>query len=130
MTQTQPNKVLVIEDEELIRESVVYLLKTRGFEVVAAADGYTGVQLALTLVPDLILCNVRMPGLNGSQVLAVVRTNPMTATIPFIFLTAQTSIADLEQEQNIAADDYLTKPFTTTALLEAISKCLRQDTET
>jgi CheY-like chemotaxis protein len=122
--------VLVIEDEELIRESVVHLLKTRGFEVIAAADGYTGVQLVLTVVPDLILCNVRMPGLNGSQVLAAVRTNPMTATIPFIFLTAQTSIADLEQEQNITADSYLTKPFTTTALLEAIFKCLRKDTET
>ncbi len=112
----------MIEDEELIRESVVHLLKTRGFEVVSAADGYTGLQMVLTVVPDLILCNVRMPGLNGSQVLAAVRTNPMTATIPFIFLTAQTSIADLEQEQNIAADGYLTKPFTTTALLEAVSK--------
>ena len=120
----------MIEDEELIRESVVHLLKTRGFEVIAAADGYTGAQLALTLVPNLILCDMRMPGLNGSQVLAAVRNNPMTATIPFIFLTAQTSIADLEQEQNIAADGYLTKPFTTTALLEAISKYLRKDTET
>jgi CheY-like chemotaxis protein len=122
--------VLVIEDEELIRESVVHLLKTRGFEVIAAVDGYTGVQLALTLVPNLILCDMKMPGLNGSEVLIAVRTNPITVTIPFIFLTAQTSIADLEQEQNIAADGYLTKPFTTTALLEAISKCLRQDTET
>lgn len=120
----------MIEDEELIRESVVHLLRTRGFEVIAAADGYTGVHLVLTVVPDLILCNMRMPGLNGSQVLAAVRTNPITATIPFIFLTAQTSIANLEQEQNIAADDYLTKPFTTTALLEAISKCLRKDTKT
>lgn len=119
----------MIEDEELIRESVVHLLETRGFEVIAAADGYTGVQMALAVMPDVILCNLRMPRLNGYQVLRAVRTEPMTATIPVIFLTAQTSIADLETEPNLAVNGYLTKPFTSTALLEAISKSLRKDTE-
>ncbi|PSB31363.1 response regulator [Chlorogloea sp. CCALA 695] len=129
MVQTQPNKILVIEDEELIRESIVYLLEVRGFMVINTADGYSGVRLAKELIPDLILCDIRLPGLDGYQVLRVVRADPMTANIPLIFLTAQISVADFEQSQNLAVNGYLAKPFTTAALLKVISDCLNKGTE-
>ena len=130
MVQTQPNKILVIEeDEELIRESIVYLLEVKGFIVINTADGYSKVRLAKKLVPDIILCDVRLPGLNGYQVLTAMRADPLTANIPLIFLTAQTSLADLEQIQNLAVNGYLAEPFTTAALLKVISDYLNKGTE-
>ena len=119
----------MIEDEELIRESIIYLLEVRGFMVINTAEGYNEVRLAKELIPDLILCDIRLPGLNGYQVLRVVRADPMTANIPLIFLTAQMSLADLEQSQNLAVNGYLAKPFTTAALLKVISDCLNKGTE-
>lgn len=113
----------MIEDEELIRESIVHLLNARGFNAMGAEDGYIGVQLAKQLVPDLILCDVRMPGLNGHDVLRALRTDPMTASVRFIFLTAQATQVDVDQGQKLGADGYLAKPFTRDELLEAIAKC-------
>ena len=114
-------KVLVIEDEELIRESILNLLNTRGFSAIGAADGRVGLQLAKEFVPDLILCDVRMPELDGYEVLRALRQDPITATVPFIFLTAETTQDVLSQGQLLGANGYLTKPFTTAELLAAIA---------
>lgn len=129
MAQTQPNKILVIEDEELIRESILHLLNTRGFNAIGAADGSIGVRLAKEFVPDLILCDVRMPGLDGYEVLKALRSDPITATVPFIFLTAQAIQAELYEGQQLVSDGYLAKPFAVDALLEAIARCLSEDTD-
>lgn len=113
--------VLVIEDEELIRESILNILNARGFSAIGAEDGSIGLQLAIEIVPDLILCDVRMPQLDGYEVLRQLRQNPTTATVPFIFLTAETTQDVLNQGNLLGANGYITKPFTTAQLLEAIA---------
>jgi CheY-like chemotaxis protein len=119
-------KVLVIEDEELIRESILNLLNTRGFSAIGAGNGRVGLQLAKEFLPDLILCDVRMPDLDGYEVLRALRQDPTMATVPFIFLTAETTQEVLRQGQLLGANGYLTKPFTTAELLEAIATHLRE----
>lgn len=119
-------KVLVIEDEELIRESILNILNTRGFSAIGARDGSLGLQLAKEIVPDLILCDVRMPELDGYEVLRALRQDLTTATVPFIFLTAETTQDVLSQYQLLGANGYLTKPFATAELLEAIATHLRK----
>ena len=117
-------KVLVIEDNELIRESILNLLNTRGFSAIGAGNGRIGLQLAKEIVPDLILCDVRLPELDGYEVLKALRQNPLTAAVPFIFLTAET-IQDVQRLGLLGANGYLTKPFTTAQLLEAIATHLK-----
>jgi EAL domain-containing protein (putative c-di-GMP-specific phosphodiesterase class I)/FixJ family two-component response regulator len=117
-------KILVIEDDELIQETLVQLLETQNFAVKVADNGRMGVQMALSQVPDLILCDVQMPELNGYEVLETLRQNPLVATIPFIFLTAQDEKADIRHGMDLGADDYLTKPFTQSELLRSIKSRL------
>ncbi len=118
-------KVLVIEDQEVLRESILNILNTRGFNGVGARNGQSGLQLAKQSVPDLILCDIRMPELDGYEVLKALRQDPLTATIPLVFLTAETLQNVLEQGRVLGATGYLTKPFTTAQLLEAVSQGLR-----
>ena len=115
-------KVLVIEDDEVLRESILDILKTRNFDVIGAEDGLRGLQLAQEFVPDLILCDVRMPKLNGYEVLQAIRQDPKTAAIPLIFLTAETIQNVVGKGQNLGANGYLIKPFSTAELLEAINQ--------
>ncbi|OCR01946.1 diguanylate cyclase [Oscillatoriales cyanobacterium USR001] len=117
-------KILVIEDEELIRETLVQLLKAHNFQVIAAQNGQMGVAAALREIPDLILCDVQMPELNGYEVLQTLRQNDRTSIIPFIFLTAQSAKAEFRRGMELGADDYLTKPFTKEELLGAIASIL------
>ncbi|NJM62832.1 MAG: response regulator, partial [Oscillatoriales cyanobacterium RU_3_3] len=114
-------KILVIEDDELIRETIKQLLESHSYRVIAAENGRVGVQVALSDLPDLILCDVQMPELDGYEVLRTLRQNSLAATIPFIFLTAQGAKADFRRGMELGADDYLTKPFTKLELLGAIS---------
>ncbi|MGB7440060.1 MAG: response regulator [Coleofasciculaceae cyanobacterium] len=114
-------KILVIEDEQPVRENLMDLLDAEDFDVLAAGDGKAGVELAQQHRPDLILCDVMMPKLDGFGVLSSLRGNPDTAMIPFIFLTAKADKNDLRQGMELGADDYLTKPFTVVELLGAIS---------
>lgn len=114
-------KILVIEDEQDVRDNVLELLEAEGFEVLGAANGQIGVQLAFQEPPDLILCDVIMPHLDGYGVLEFLRRNPLTATIPFIFMTAKADMADLRLGMELGADDYLTKPCTPKELLRAIA---------
>lgn len=113
-------KILVIEDEELVRENILDLLEAEDFDTIAAANGKIGLNLALSESPDLILCDMMMPELDGYGVLTTLRQEPATATIPFIFLTAKSAKADFRQGMDMGADDYLTKPFTRAELLSAI----------
>ena len=113
-------KILVIEDEELVRNNILEILDTVDFRVIGACNGGIGVQLAEEQLPDLILCDVMMPELDGYGVLAALRNNPVTATIPFIFLTAKGDKTEIRQGMNLGADDYLTKPFRRKELLGAI----------
>jgi diguanylate cyclase len=113
-------RILVIEDELDLRENLLDLLSVEGFEVIGAEDGHVGVQFARQCLPDLILCDISMPGLDGYAVLEQLRQNSETAGIPLIFLTARATHADMRQGMSLGADDYLTKPFSLDELREAI----------
>lgn len=113
-------KILVIEDEPTVRENLLELLDAEDFEAIGAGNGKVGVELAHIHLPDLIICDVMMPELDGFGVLTSLRSCPDTQTIPFIFLTAKADKMDLRQGMSLGADDYLTKPFTRADLLEAI----------
>lgn len=114
------SNILVIEDEQHLRNTILETLEFEGFDVLSAENGRIGVQLAKQHRPDLILCDILMPELNGYRVLAELRSDPQTATIPFIFLTSQATRQDLRKGMNCGADDYLTKPFEVEELLSAI----------
>lgn len=120
------SKILVIEDERSIRLNLLKLLSAEGFQTISADNGRTGVQLALIEQPDVIICDVLMPELDGYGVLKTLQQNPVTATIPFIFLTAKTERSDWRQAMALGADDYLTKPFTRAELLDAIASRLQK----
>jgi EAL domain-containing protein (putative c-di-GMP-specific phosphodiesterase class I)/CheY-like chemotaxis protein len=121
-------KILVIEDEESVRENILDLLEAESFETLAAANGKIGVDLAVSEIPDLILCDLMMPNLDGYEVLKRLHLQAATATIPFIFLTARTAKADLRKGMDLGADDYVTKPFTRSELLSAIMSRLEKQT--
>lgn len=121
-------KILVIEDEAAIRDNILDLLEAEDFDATAAENGFVGVELARTFGPDLIICDVMMPELDGYGVLKALRQDPVTATIPFIFLTAKADRADLRQGMELGADDYLTKPCTPAEMLKAIAARLQRQT--
>ncbi len=114
------NIILVIEDDNNVRENIVELLENDNFQVLAAANGAIGLQLAQKHIPNLIICDVMMPDLDGYDVLKRLRKDSLTATIPFIFLTAKSAKNDFRQGMVLGADDYIAKPFTRQELLEAI----------
>ncbi|GAB1544144.1 response regulator [Scytonema sp. NUACC21] len=122
-------KVLVIEDEEQIREIISVMLSAENFEVIEAEDGRMGVDLAQQDKPDLVICDVMMPQLDGYGVLNELRQNPSTQTTPFIFLTAKAAKVSIRQGMELGADDYLTKPFTRDELLGAITARLKKQSE-
>lgn len=114
-------KVLVIEDEKLALKNLFKILSAEGFEVIGAENGMQGIELAIKEEPNLIICDIMMPDLDGYQVLTSLREEPNTSLIPFIFLTAKNERADIRQGMNLGADDYLMKPFEVDELLEAIA---------
>lgn len=114
-------RILVIEDEPPVRANILELLEAEDFEAVGAENGFIGAMWAQEHLPDLIICDVMMPEVDGYEVLSALRQVPTTATIPFIFLTAMADKADIRQGMDLGADDYLTKPFTRAELLGAIS---------
>jgi diguanylate cyclase (GGDEF)-like protein len=119
-------KILVVEDMESLREETIEALSYEGFDVIGAENGVVGLKLALEQLPNLIVCDVMMPELDGYEMLAALRQEPSTATIPFIFLTAKADKADMRQGMESGADDYLTKPFTIEELLSAIAARLKK----
>ena len=114
-------KILVIEDEVPIRTFFLRGLKAKGFCPISAENGRVGVQRAKEQLPDLIICDIMMPELDGYGVLTILRQNPGTSTIPVIFVTAKTTEAERRYGMELGADDYLTKPYTAEDLLRAIA---------
>lgn len=113
-------RILVIEDDYPVRENIVELLTAEGYDVVDAADGAEGVRAAWEKAPDLIICDVMMPRLDGFDTLTLLARDERTQSIPFIFLTARISREDQRRGMATGADDYITKPFTRSELLSAI----------
>jgi CRP-like cAMP-binding protein len=118
--------ILIIEDNNDIRESTAEILELTGYEVLQASHGKTGIELAQVHKPDLILCDIMMPELDGYGVLYMLSKNADTATIPFIFLTAKAERVDFRKGMEMGADDYLTKPFDDIELLNAIESRLQK----
>jgi two-component system, sensor histidine kinase and response regulator len=112
--------ILVIDDEESVRLPLSDLLRFDGFDVLEAKDGKSGVEMATEEVPDLIICDIMMPGMDGFEVLEALRKFSFMAMTPFIFLTARIDPADTERGLNLGADDYVCKPFEPTQLIERI----------
>ncbi len=117
-------KILVIEDEETVRENILELLDAEGFDAIAAENGRIGLARAQQHLPDLILCDIRMPELDGYGVLTALRSESNTAGIPFIFLSAKAAKTDLSIGMELGAKAYITKPFTLTELLDTIERTL------
>lgn len=110
MIVTPMKRILVIEDQAPMRRNLALLLEMEGFTVLTAADGRTGLELARAEKPDLVVCDVMMPELDGHGVVQSLRADPATAHIPFVFLTARGDKADIRAGMNLGADDYLSKP--------------------
>ena len=115
-------KILVIEDEVQTRDMFLECLEAEGFDTIGTENGFVGVQLTQDELPDLVICDIMMPQLDGYGVLAQLRQNPVTAMIPFIFITAKSAEAERRLGMELGADDYLTKPCTAEDLLRAIAK--------
>ena len=120
-------RILLIEDNPEVRENTSESLALANYEVLVAENGKIGVDLAQRHKPDLIICDIMMPELDGYGVLHILSKNEQTAAIPFIFLTAKTEKSDIRKGMNLGADDYLTKPFDDTDLLNAIEARFRKN---
>ncbi len=122
----KPNRILVVEDERPMRRNLVTILKMESFDVFEAEDGRKGLAAAREHRPDLIFCDITMPGLDGHGVLRELRADPKTAGIPLVFLTARGDKNDFRTGMNLGADDYLVKPVQFEELLQVIKSRLRR----
>lgn len=118
--------ILVIEDDYNIRESIADLLSIKNYAITQASDGIEGLHYAKKINPDLILCDIMMPGIDGHEVLKELRMKKETANIPFIFLSAKSQMTEIREGMNLGADDYLTKPFKAADLFSAVESRLNR----
>jgi CheY-like chemotaxis protein len=116
--------ILLIEDDIVLRENTAELLELANYKVLKASNGKTGVNLAKKLLPEIIICDIMMPELDGYEVLEILSKHKATKSIPFIFLSAKTERNDVRKGMNLGADDYITKPFTEDDLISAIASRL------
>jgi two-component system, sensor histidine kinase and response regulator len=119
-------KILIIEDTESVRENIAEILDAENFESHTAENGEIGVEMARKIQPDLILCDIMMPGMDGYEVIKKLRENEITATTPFIFLTAKSAVENIREGMLLGADDYIPKPFTIEQLLDAVNTRLER----
>jgi CRP/FNR family cyclic AMP-dependent transcriptional regulator len=119
--------ILVIEDNEDIRENVAEILTLSDYKVLTAVNGKEGIEVAQKHVPDLIICDIMMPGVDGYGVLHILHKDPATQNIPFIFLTAKSERSDFRAAMEMGADDYITKPFAGNELLNAIESRFKKN---
>ncbi|MCK4766672.1 MAG: response regulator [Candidatus Aminicenantes bacterium] len=117
-------RILVIEDENDQLENICFVLKQDGYETIDADDGRHGLEMARVYSPDLIICDINMPGLNGYEILEELRKNPKTAQIPFIFLTVFGRSDEVDMELRLGVQDYITKPFYFKDLLARVRRVL------
>ena len=123
---TTTKRILVIEDEEAVRERIIRMLTFEGYAVDSAADGREGVQRAWSNPPDLVICDLLMPGINGFGVCRVLREDTRTATIPALVLTALAAPSERERSHGLGANAYVTKPFRALTLMTAVRQCLQE----
>jgi CRP-like cAMP-binding protein len=119
-------KILIIEDDKIMRENTAEILELAHYQVTTAPNGKVGSALAKEIKPDLIICDIMMPEVDGYGVLHALSKDPKTASIPFIFVTAKAEKSEMRKGMELGADDYLTKPFEDTELLNAIESRLRK----
>lgn len=119
-------KILLIEDNDDIRNNTAEILELSNYEVIRAENGKVGIEKAIAEKPDLIICDIMMPVLDGYFVLQAVHKNESIKNTPFIFLTAKTERADFRKGMELGADDYITKPFTGTELLNAVESRIKK----
>lgn len=104
-------KILIIEDDDIIRENISDALNLYNYQIYTAINGKDGLQLAIKMSPDLILCDIKIPLLNGYEVLEALKKDENTQLIPFIFISAKSNQEDIQKGMNLGAVDYIIKPF-------------------
>jgi len=124
------HKILVVDDEQVISDTVTLILQSRGYEVITAFDGSEGIAKARTEHPDLILLDIMMPGMNGHDVCVKIKGDRNTRKIPIIMLTGQGEREAVIKARQTGANDYILKPFTMATLLTKISQQFEQDQNT
>jgi len=122
-------KILVIEDTLNVRENICEILETEDYEVHSAENGRLGLEMAANIQPDLVLCDIMMPEMDGYETLKAMRQNIATSTVPFIFLTAKNTRQDQRLGMELGADDYIPKPFTIDELLGGVAMRLKRSAE-
>jgi DNA-binding response OmpR family regulator len=121
--------ILIIDDKEDIRNLIRIVLTNYGFTILEAVNGQSGVQMIRELKPDLVICDINMPGMDGYETLGAVRDSSATAPIPFILMTGLVSMDGFRRGMVCGADDYLVKPFTPDELVEAVMSRLARQTD-
>lgn len=119
-------KILIIEDNKSLNEELIDWFTFEGFEAWSAYNGLTGIEMASQLLPDIILCDIMMPDMNGTEVIEALRKNITTRLIPFIFMTALSGRQNIRTGMDLGADDYITKPFTRIELIKTVSTRLKK----
>lgn len=119
-------KIIVIEDDDVTRDLYLKGLEAKGFDVIGAQNGLVGIQQVQEYAPDLVICDITMPDIDGYSILATLRQDPLTAIIPFIFLTGSTTKAAVRKAMELGADDYITKPSTLEEIVRAIATQLQK----
>jgi len=122
-------KILIIEDDRIISENLFEFLREEGYQAFTARDGVEGIQIAKDCLPDLILCDIMMPKLDGIEVFKLLSTSPETSKIPFIFITARTQREDIKIGMQLGVDDYITKPFSFEEVLTSIKIRIKKNEE-
>jgi CheY-like chemotaxis protein len=117
-------KIVVVEDNADVREEMLAILRFEGFEVRDADNGRRGLELVKEWTPDLVICDLMMPEMDGYAMLEALRADPHLTAIPFICLTARAERRDMRKAMELGADDYLTKPFTAEELLAALGAAM------
>jgi DNA-binding response OmpR family regulator len=125
----QLKKILLIEDDGFQRTKTAEILELADYKVLCAGDGRSGVALAKSDCPDLILCDIVMPDLDGYGVLSILNKNRITSRIPFIFMSSKNTVSEIRKGMNLGADDYITKPCVETELLNAIRTRLKRNNQ-
>lgn len=120
ISHVPPHKIIVIDDEDDYRAMITKTLKMMGYDTIEAANGLEGLAAVKMHHPDLVLCDINMPKMDGHTLLRKLKEDPDYASIPFIFLTGNTTKSDMRKGMQLGADDYLTKPFTSEELVTAI----------
>ena len=116
--------ILLLEDNDLIRDNTIEILELSGYEVVAAENGVKGIELLQSTKPDLILCDILMPQMDGYDFFTITRKQDLFSSIPFIFLTAYSEKKDVEKALEMGARDYIIKPFDADQLIQTVEKYL------